>query len=211
MEAEIIKHLSAKWSPEVILLGGSRALGEQVPGSDWDLFLIGNYSSRDSFPDQLHGNHLDILLRPKSELQDGVLRIYYGPVRLLKVLKDNDTELGAKIVHQTKLAYENGPSAKAAKDFQIDQLEMARVATKISSHSTDAEACFASLGQFHRMAIQYWFERRLRWSLPPHVALPIIRKEDPEFASILTDIAGRAPIGTKMRACSKIQQMLWGE
>jgi len=56
IEARIIAHLDRKWSPELILLGGSRAVNQQSAISDWDLFLVGDYAERSGFPEQLEGN-----------------------------------------------------------------------------------------------------------------------------------------------------------
>lgn len=210
IEAEIVQYLIAKWSPEVILLGGSRAANEETPSSDWDLYLIGNYPAKDSVPEQFAGQHLDVEVRPRSDVPRDVFQLYYGPVRSLKVLLDSSDQLGRRIVEHTRAAYERGPTPKSPGTLDVDRSEMARIAAKILSHSADPEACFTNLGLFHRMALQLWFERRSRWPLPPHKGLPIIRTEDPEFAKLLRQLTDDVPIEVKLKNCARIQQEMWG-
>ena len=210
IEAEIVEYLIAKWSPEVILLGGSRAANEETPSSDWDLYLIGNYSAKDCVPEQFAGHHLDVEVRPRSDVPGDVFRLFYGPIRSLKVLLDSSDHLGKRIVEQTRVAYERGPDPKSPEILDLDRSEMARIATKILSHSADPEACFTNLGLFHRMAVQFWFEKRRRWPLPPRRGLPIIRAEDPDFAKLLRQLTDDAPIEAKLKNCTRIQQEIWG-
>jgi len=210
IEAEIVKYLVAKWTPEVILLAGSRATNEHTPSSDWDLYLIGNYPAKECVPEQYAGQHLDVEVRSRRDVPRDVFQIYYGPVRSLKVLLESSDQLGQRIVEQTRIAYERGPSRKAPETLDLERSEMARIAAKILSHSADPEACFTNLGLFHRMAIQLWFEKHRRWSLPPRKGLPIIRSEDPEFAKLLRQLADVTPIETKLKSCARIQQEIWG-
>jgi len=208
-EAKIIAHLEQKWSPDLILLGGSRALNQHSVTSDWDLYLVGDYSERDSFPEQFDGEHLDVSIWPRRNLSGNVLRIYYGPVPTLRVLKESLDQLGSRIVEQTALAYRQGPDSKNKKALLLERDEMSRMIAKISSHLYDPEACFTNLGFFHRTAVQMWFETRGKWSLPPFKALPIIRIEDPEFALSLSILASEAEITQKLQSCMKIQDALW--
>lgn len=209
IEAEILKYLVAKWSPQVVLLGGSRARGDTTAFSDWDLYLIGNYPTKDCFPEQFGGQHLDIEVRSRSDVPHDVFQLYYGPVQALKVLLDSSDQLGRRIVEQTRLVYERGPLPKSQGTLAADRNELARLVTKILSHSSDPEACFTNLGLFHRMAIQLWFEQRGRWSLPPHKGLPIIRSEDGHFAELLRELAEDNPIESKLEACARIQWEIW--
>lgn len=209
IETKIVKYLLTKWSPEVILLGGSRACAEESPSSDWDLYLIGDYPGKDCVPEQFAGQHLDVEIRPRKDVPRDIFQLYYGPVRSLKVLLDNSDQLGRRIVEQTRLAYERGPTPKPPETLELDKAEMARIAAKILSHSADPEACFTNLGLFHRMAIQLWFEKRRRWSLPPRKGLPIIRSEDPRFAELLRQLTEEASIDTKLKNCAKIQEEIW--
>ena len=39
-ESEVIQYLVAKHHPEAVILVGSRADGQERPGSDWDLYLL---------------------------------------------------------------------------------------------------------------------------------------------------------------------------
>ncbi len=207
LETLITRHLDQKWNPEIILLGGSRAAGQENSNSDWDLFLLGNYPACESYPEQYSEQHLDVQVRPLNEIENQVLKIYYGPVAALRVLKDRADRLGARIVESTKSAYQVGPEAKSQQSLELDRSEMLRFVAKLRSHASDPEACFTTLGFVHRLAIQIWFECQRRWSLPPHKALPIIRKEDPEFAKLLSLIAGDHSMQEKLHACSQIQAL----
>jgi predicted nucleotidyltransferase len=210
METKIVEHLTAKWSPEVILLGGSRADGSETLGSDWDLYLVGPYASQEFFPERFRDEHLDVELRPPDSLPSDILKIYYGPVPWLRILKDNSENFGSRIVEATRKAHDVGPTPKNSDTLAMDRSEMERMVAKIAAHAIDSEACFTNLGFFHRMAIQFWFERNGRWSLPPHKALPIVRKEDPDFAENLKVVASADNIHSRIEACGKIQQKIWG-
>lgn len=174
------------------------------------MFLIGNYPSKETFADQFQGEHLDIEVRSKDEIADDILQIYYGPVQFLKVLKDNSNELGKRIANKTRLEYERGPNPKTEKTLYNNQNEMARLLSKINTHSSDPNACFTNLGLFHRLSIQFWFELKNRWSLPVHKALPIIRTEDPKFGTLLQEIASSQSIEMKYQKCVEIQKLIWG-
>jgi hypothetical protein len=210
IEEEIVDHLVVKWTPEVVLLGGSRATSENFIDSDWDLYLIGDYPQRKCFPEQFKGAHLDVELCPRRSVPDEIFRIFYGPISALRVLKESPDNLGARIVARTRQAYDEGPSERDQSEQEMDRVEMARVISKVITHSGDTEACFTHLGVFHRMAVQMWFERRKRWPLPAHKALPLIRREDPKFAGLLSEVAGNGEIDSKIEACRLLRKIIWG-
>jgi hypothetical protein len=156
------------------------------------------------------GEHLDVEVRPWEKITNKILTIYYGPVSSLRVLKDSSDADGEQIVLLTRIAYEKGPTKKNQEELQLDKSEMARLLSKIRTHAHDPESCFTTLGFFHRLALQCWFEKRGCWSLPPYKALPIVRKEDCLFAQCLEEIASGAEIGRKVIAGERAYSILWG-
>ena len=209
IERTIVARIRERWTKaEIILLGGSRASGENVASSDWDIFAIGNFDRRESEPDKVAGHNLDVILQPISSVKEGVLSTFYGLVRALRLLLDNRDQFGAQIVHAIKIAYDIGPGIRDAQEFQLDLNELSRFVAKIAGRQADPESCFSTLGRFHSLAVQMWFYKRERWPLPPHVALPLIRREDPNFAALLRVVATDTDHAKRVYGCEEITRAL---
>jgi hypothetical protein len=150
--------------------------------------LLGDYSGRESIPEQCAEQNLDVVIRPITDLNQNVLSTFYGPIPALRVLLDDQKLRGQQIVAATRAAYQRGSSDRDPKERRADQLELNRYVSKILARRDDLESCFSTFARVHALAIQIWFYDRGRWPLPAHQALPIIRTEDSEFAAQLTAI-----------------------
>lgn len=186
LEPEIISYIAGEFSPESILLGGSRSIGQERPDSDWDLYLIGDYPHVNQRVARFYdGSHLDIALFPKISLEDNVLRIYYGPVKGLKVVVDNDAGGGQRIVDATEKAYLLGPEP-TSDERRIELFEDAsRILSKITGYAAIPAVVTFHLSAFYQQIFPLWFALRDMWSLPVHEAIPIIEMEDPMFSRLL--------------------------
>lgn len=188
LEIELVQLLSNRWSPKLILLAGSRASGSHKENSDWDLYLLGEYSGQKSIPEQYAGQNLDVVIRPITDLNQSVLSTFYGPIPALRVLLDDEKLTGQQIVAATHAAYQRGSRDRDPNERRADQLELNRYISKILARRDDLESCFSTFARVHALAMQLWFYDRGLWPLPPHQALPLIRSEDPKFAAQLAAI-----------------------
>ena len=186
-EKDVLDHVQSKFNPDVILLGGSRAQGSSRLNSDWDLYLVGDYPDNIRYTQLYKGHDLDIAVYPTDALKNGILRIYYGPVSELKVLKDNIQGDGARIKEATRNAYEAGPGELSPDEREALAYELSRLLDKTEPVLEDALAATFRLAEFYREVIPAWFRMRSIWSLPISQALDGIRSEDSLFAKLLED------------------------
>ncbi len=202
---ELITHLLRNYTPEVILLGGSRAKNAERASSDWDLYLIGNYTVKnEQCSEQFLGEHLDIALFPKSSLNGNVLRLFYGPVSDLKVLLDNEKCLGSQIVNNTRDAYAKKPNHLSTIQVKNKLNYLYRILSKIDGYKDTPEIYFFHLAQFYQTIIPYWFEFHSEWSVPAHYAIPIIKSRDSEFYKLLESLVNTSETQNQLITCQKI-------
>lgn len=205
MEQKIITYLQNKYKPEIILLGGSRAKNTERKDSDWDIYLIGDYKNEnETISEEFLGEHLDIALFPKSCLKNNVLRIFYGPISDLKVLLDNQDNLGLQIAKASKEAYLNKsePLSSAQILEKINYLN--RIISKIEGYKNDSEVNFFHLAQFYQAVIPFWFEFNGEWSIPVHRAIPVIKSKDSMFYDLINSIVTTNTTEEKIISCKKI-------
>ncbi len=194
--------LITKYAPQLILLGGSRATGNERPDSDWDLFLIGTYgATRERVAEVFEGKHLDLELVPSQFVEDDVLRIYYGPVRALEVLLDDSYGRGKATCVATKRAYTQGPAQLAATDIRQLASELGRLLSKIEAYVDEPVASAAHAAVYLQHLLPCWFALRREWSMPPHLAVPYIREQDPTFFEALLDMIDGGTAARRASGC----------
>jgi predicted nucleotidyltransferase len=213
LEASVIlSYLQQKYKPELVLLGGSRAEGTACPQSDWDLYLIGAYHKENQrIADEFEGAYLDIALFPKMTVQEGGLKIYYGPLRTLKVLLDNEVGEGAKLVAATTAAYGRGPDPLNRATLQARMAEMRRLLSKIEVYFGEATVSAYHIASFYQLVLPTWFEVRGEWSMPPHLAIPRIKAEDPTFFELIRKMTGSGEPKEQLAACQAIFASLFSD
>ena len=188
-EPEILAFLNSKYNPAIILLGGSREQGREHDDSDWDLYLIGDFATAVRFPQDFHGEDLDIAVYPWQALVDNVLTIYFGPLAQLRVLKDTPNADGARIVQATQAAYDKGLTPLTGEELARLAYMLSRLLAKAKAHLDNPVAALFVLCEFYREIIPAWFHTRNRWSLPIIQALPEIETQDREFITLLNEWA----------------------
>lgn len=204
-EHKLITHLQDKYKPEIILLGGSRAKNTERVDSDWDIYLIGDYKiENEEISEEFLGEHLDIALFPKFCLKDKVIRLFYGPIRNLKVLLDNEDNLGLLIVESTEKASLNKPNLLTSLQILEKISYLNRILSKIEGYKDKPEVSFFHLAKFYQAAILFWFEFQGEWSMPVQYALPIIESIDPMFYNMLKSIITTTKIEEQIIECKKI-------
>lgn len=191
MEEKIIAYLKAEYSPEVILLGGSRARGRENEKSDWDLFLLGSKKENGVFLD-FQGARLDVTFKRWPE-ENKPLTIPYGPLWPVKVLLDNSQDKLSQVLAKTAEDFGKGPLTLYSEAVlgRFERLDSWK--RKIEKYGDNPMVEFFYAGFFYEIAIRLWFEVRDRWPLTPAEALPLIKKEDKEFYDLLFSFMTSSP------------------
>lgn len=156
------------------------------------------------------GAHLDVALFPTHALTDNVLRIFFGPLKALKVLLDNDVGGGKAIATATKAAYEQDPEALTDEVRAELKADIFRLLSKIEGYTHEPSVAVYHMSFYYQRILPAWFELRERWSLPAHEAVPLLRQQDPEFAAML-DRFCCGTVDERIHASRDIFQYLFGE
>lgn len=183
MEDKIVEFINKKYSPEVILLGGSRARDRGTEKSDWDLFLLGVKQENGGFL-EFEGARLDVTFKKWPE-DNKSLTIPYGPLWPVKVLLDNSNGRLSQVLTKTEEDFGKGPVVlyKEAINGRFERLDSWR--RKIEKYGDNPMVEFYYAGFFYEIAIRLWFEVRNKWPLTPSEGLPVIQTEDKEFYDLL--------------------------
>lgn len=183
----IINYLRSQHTPQIILLGGSRATEAASKHSDWDLFCIGDYTKRGGAAARINDASLDIALVPLSQIkeQNYVLRNGYAPCAGMLVLLDDADQLGAKIVSTSYKAYESGPAPISGEHREKLRLGLLRRVDRVATYQANPELRVEPIIAFVEKALEVYYDYRTRWSIPLKKALPQLEQESPELRSLL--------------------------
>lgn len=175
----ITDHLQDKYQPKAILLHGSRARGDALPESDYDIAIILSESIL-IFPYEYNGVMLDIKAFP---LNTEILETSTGvPKWPLQILYDDQDRIGERIYEETKKVYEDSPPSLSSQEWANRRNFLKRLVYKIEGHGKDDLSIrHYYLADFYTRVIRYWFEKQKKWTVSAHLALPIIKAEAPKF------------------------------
>ncbi len=189
MEEKIIQYLKEKYNPTGIILIGSRATKDSRGKSDWDLFVfsdktegeVNDYSELKEF----EGEALDVSIFPTKVDKDFILDTSMHPATDNRILYDVSGGLMQKIVANTKLAYEKGPTSLDERKKDLYRKILSKFIRKIEARMNQPASVLFGVGQFYHYCIRYWFETKKEWPQPLHKALPYIESHDRSFADLL--------------------------
>ena len=173
MEQKIIDYIKDTYSPEAILLGGSRAKGREQEVSDWDVFLLGSQKGKagSALSD---GELLDVVFKNWPE-ENKSLTISSGPLWPVKVLFDGSDGKLSPLLERTKEDFEKGPMVLYKDRVQEKFEKMKSFQRKIEKYQDDPMVEFFYAGVFYEFALRAWFEQQNKWSLSPAEAIPHIK------------------------------------
>lgn len=175
---DICAYLKETWQPRAILLHGSRASGAAASNSDYDMALV--VDDPDAvMPCDYQGAMLDLSgLHPDAARVETTSKTPCWPVI---VLHDDAAGAGAGIAARTETAFLKGPAPLTPQEWRNRANYTQRLMHKISDRGADEALRRYYLSDLYPRLVRYWFEKKNRWTLPAHRALPAIAAEDHDF------------------------------
>lgn len=135
---------------------------------------------------------------------DAVVTELFGTsLRSAQVLADSGDGAGAALVARARALHEKGRQVPKS-TLRLQAAHAERVARRMAGTADKRSLFFFHLSTFFGLAVSYWFDREGRWPEAPDEALESIRAADPEYASLLDDLAGDAGTDVKTQAAGQI-------
>lgn len=181
---DIVSYLRTTYCPKAIILHGSRARGDGLEHSDYDLELITEN------PDQLkpeiyQGHALDMGGISTEEM---ILKAGNTPIWPCIVLFDDADHLGARLVKKTHDAFIQGPPSLTNEQRESRRIFFRRSIDRIQGRGEDPMVRYYYLCDFYQRSLRYWCEFNQKWTLSAYRLLPLIAKEDPVYYQILQEL-----------------------
>lgn len=216
---EIIKNfLQEKHNAEVLIIVGSRAVGDYKPNSDWDIYLFTNEIIKEeepnqfynSLPDKIKNEDLDIYKYNFNETFPGKL---YRDLRNSKIILDNKDCFGEKIVNKAVELYNKGPNKWSKSYAQGRYYKAQRYMKKFRDNLKDEnyEELFLRISwHYSENIIDWWFGIRQEFELRPQQAFDYIKEQDPIFHKELqVVVSDKNSYEDKINAFENIHKILF--
>jgi predicted nucleotidyltransferase len=216
----IIDYFKTKYKAKVLIVVGSRAVGDFKPRSDWDIYLFTDVESEhnetfqefiEAYPDAIKEEDIDLYWYSMDI--DSYPQKLWRDLRNSKVVLDTPEGFGKKLKEKAIELYRKGPE-KWTKDYAFGRtIKARRYMKKFEAHLADKE--FEEL--FLRIAwhyseniIEWWFGIRQEFPLRPQQAFPYIKEKDPAFYQEIQNIVSdRTNYKEKIDAFNKIHRLLF--
>lgn len=157
--------------------------------------------------EQLGDLSLDLDILPARAPDSVIVELFGTSLRSARVLVDSADGVCAGFVARARDLHEQGRQVPVA--TLVEQATHAeRVARRMAATTAASELFFFHLSTFFGLAVRYWFDREGRWPEPPDEALKSIRAADPDYASLLMELAGVGTTGKKAEAAGEIAKRL---
>lgn len=192
MKSKITQFLLKEYNPTVIVLGGSRARGEEQNRSDWDIFLFGSQKQPSQFL-EFEGQTLDLTFHEWPQPKDYIFKIPFGPVWPNTVLYDASEGEFAQVLKKTLAVYNQGPRNAYPEGCAQRLTKLKRWKHKMEVYVKREEVQFYYVGYVYELALRVWFEQQNLWPLTPVKAIPYIQERDTEFYQHLQSLIHRSP------------------
>jgi hypothetical protein len=185
MELEdLVGYLTEKYHPKAIILHGSRARGDALDESDYDLALITDMPDLIK-PESWNGCALDLDGVSPTEK---ILKAGQTPIWPCLVLIDDVDGLGERLAKRTHEAFEKGPLPLTREELENRRNFSNRLLQRIQGRGADPLVRFYYLGNFYDRILRYWCEFNQKWTMSVYLLLSFIAKEDPAFYQYLQDL-----------------------
>ena len=201
---EVAERVLQELQPVAVLLHGSRAVGRERPDSDWDLCVLMHGVRDPSWrSQQLGGVSRDLDIVPVTASDSLMTDIFGTSLRFARVVADSSDGVGAAFIARAQCLHERGRQVPVS--TLVEQAAHAqRVARRMAGSTRQPDLFFFHLSTFFGLAVRYWFDRAGRWPEPPYAALKSIRAADPDYASLLSELASDLTAHKKIQAAEEI-------
>lgn len=216
----IIEFLKNRYKAKVLIIVGSRAVGDFKPKSDWDIYLFTDKKLPKETPSQFYNDlpeaikdeDLDIYknsMDPKSYSAK-----LWRDLRNSKVILDNKERFGKKLRKKALDLYKKGPPKWTKEYAQGRVFKAQRYMKKFEDNFKDkkfAELFLRISWHYSENVIDWWFGIRSEFPLRPQQAFPHIKEKDPEFYKQLQKVfSDKINYKAKISAFKKIHKLLFG-
>lgn len=205
---DAVERVVRELQPVAVLLHGSRAVGRGRPDSDWDLCLLVDGITEPTWrTEQIDEVSLDLDIVPATAPDDVIVRLFGTSLRFATVLADSTDRVGEGLVARAHSLHQQGRQLPVA--TLVEQAAHAqRVARRMAATTGTPELFFFHLSTFFGLAVRYWFDREGRWPEPPYEALESIVAADPDYASLLRQLARDGTTGKKAKVAEDVAKRL---
>jgi len=181
---KISHHLISKYAPMALLLHGSRARGDHVQTSDYDIIVVCN--EPDIVVTEIFENHTLDLMGTSPQIQ--VLKSGHTPLYPLQILYNNEQDIGKQLVRATQAAFDQGPNCLTPQEWGNRRHYTQRLLNRLRSRNDDKMLRYYYLSDLYDRMIRYWFEKNQIWTMSAYRALPHIKANDSEYYHALENL-----------------------
>lgn len=216
----IKEYLATKYKAKVLIIVGSRAIGDFKPRSDWDIYMFTDVEDTHNesfeefiaaYPEEVRDEDVDLYWYDMNV--DSYPAKLWRDLRNSKIILDTQDVFGQKLVEKASELYKKGPE-KWSKDYAFGRIIKARRYMKKfedNLKNSNYEELFLRIAwHYSENIIDWWFGIRQEFPLRPQQAFPYIKEQDPEFYNeIKRIVSDKTSYEIKIEAFRKIHQLLF--
>jgi len=215
----IIEFLKNRYKAKVLIIVGSRAVGDFKPKSDWDIYLFTDKNLPKETPNQFYNALPEAIKDEDLDVYKNSMKINSYPPKLWrdlrnsKVVLDTKEGFGKKLRKKALDLYKKGPAIWTKEYAQGRVYKTQRYMKKFEDNLKDknfAELFLRISWHYSENIIDWWFGIRQEFQLRPQQAFPHIKEKDPEFYKQLQKVfSDKTTYRTKINSFKKMHKMLF--
>jgi len=216
----ITEVLKKRYGAEVIIITGSRAVGDYASTSDWDIYVFSNKKAFDKSPEEFKSWLPDLI---KEEDLDVYVNRFYKknyPQKLYRDLRNSEVVLdknnfGKKLREEAiKISKEKPKNwTKTYAKWRVNKSQRYMKKFRELLKTKNYPELFLRISSyFDENLIEWWFGIRNEWRLRPQQLFPYIKKKDLEFYKQLKIISSdKKTYEQKVEAIKKCNKILFNK
>jgi predicted nucleotidyltransferase len=201
--------LRNKYSPNAVILHGSRAVGMNRPHSDWDILLLFNERPEVALNrEQVAGEDVEWEAVKVPVAENAILSTVGVELQFGNVLWEDASRAGTRLLEQAAAFYAKGVQLTEADRAKYKQY----LCHKVAGMEDDIATPYMFLRHqyaFFLRASNWWFEMNGQYPKPFYIAMPIIRERDPEYHELLLTVSAAGSNETKIAAARRLVSRLF--
>jgi len=215
----IIEFLKNRYNAKVLIVVGSRAVGDFKPKSDWDIYLFTDKKLLKETPKQFYAALPKAIKDEDLDVYKNSMTISSYPPKLWRDLRNSKVVLDTKAMFGKKLRekaldlYRKGPPKWTKAYAQGRVYKAQRYMNKFEDNLKDKKyaALFLRISwHYTENVIDWWFGIRQEFQLRLQQAFPYIKEKDPKFYKQLQRVfSDKTSYKTKIDAYKKIHKLLF--